>query len=513
MGSSPWAWHSSIWPRFRPCPRRRSAWASIGSNGSTIAGDSRTTRWFRSWAQLRRRRGRAFRRCSISRRSTPPTCRRFRSASRDSRSFRSKKPGSRQSCVNRSEHWPGYRSSDDPGRIDEALKAFFGVSPHDEFFAYLGHRFTIYNVATRINAPSHVLESLALGLFRAPKMALVAEVKHRDLLAKSLEKMIEQANEALRAHAETAERPHARRNSTAEERRNRLHHVICRLGSPDRKRIAAHLAPWPEVTRSGIDARAGARARDLAENPGAAVLPAGEPLRTRLDGLPDNLIMLSVADTAHSVYPELIVGLPGFAESIVKSRRFTVLPIFHGRKHRSTRPFCQSAAPIEPPAARSAPVFDAELVPDPDDLRPFLFPSVHALVVDDAGIRFISREAIPTLNPSTAVPIALAALVPSLQSAQAARGRAQSTNNLKQIGLALHNFHSANDHFPADIRGKDGKPLLSWRVSILPFIEQQALFQEFHQDEPWDSPHNKALIARMPATFSVPDGSASRTRS
>ena len=87
------------------------------------------------------------------------------------------------------------------------------------------------------------------------------------------------------------------------------------------------------------------------------------------------------------------------------------------------------------------------------------------------------------------------------------RGRSQSTNNLKQIGLALHNFLSANDHFPGDIRGKDSKPLLSWRVAILPFIEQQALFNEFHLDEPWDSTHNKALIAQMPATFAVPDGS------
>ena len=89
---------------------------------------------------------------------------------------------------------------------------------------------------------------------------------------------------------------------------------------------------------------------------------------------------------------------------------------------------------------------------------------------------------------------------------QLSRQRAdrQSTNNLKQIGLALHNFRSANDHFPADIRGKDGKPLLSWRVAILPFIEQQALFNEFHLDEPWDSTHNKTLIEHMPATSRCP---------
>ena len=113
------------------------------------------------------------------------------------------------------------------------------------------------------------------------------------------------------------------------------------------------------------------------------------------------------------------------------------------------------------------------------------------------------REAIPTFNPSTAVPIALAALLPAIRNAQVALDRARSTNNLKQIGLAFHNFHETNNHFPADIRSKDGKPLLSWRVAILPFLGQGELFNEFRQDEPWDSPHNKALIAQMPAVFAI----------
>ena len=147
---------------------------------------------------------------------------------------------------------------------------------------------------------------------------------------------------------------------------------------------------------------------------------------------------------------------------------------------------------------------DAELVPDPDDLRPFLFPSVHALAVDDAGIRFVSREAIPTFNPSTVVPAGLAALAPAIRSAMVARDRARATNKLKQIGIAFHNFLEMNGHFPADIRGKDAKPVLSWRVAILPFLEQGELCKEFHQNEPWDSPHNKALVARMPPVFADP---------
>ncbi|MFY8202267.1 MAG: DUF1559 domain-containing protein, partial [Pirellula staleyi] len=77
--------------------------------------------------------------------------------------------------------------------------------------------------------------------------------------------------------------------------------------------------------------------------------------------------------------------------------------------------------------------------------------------------------------------------------------------NLKQIMLAMHNHESAFKQFPARAtRDADGKPLLSWRVKILPFIEQNGLYQEFHQDEPWDSEHNIKLLERMPAVYKHP---------
>lgn len=84
------------------------------------------------------------------------------------------------------------------------------------------------------------------------------------------------------------------------------------------------------------------------------------------------------------------------------------------------------------------------------------------------------------------------AAVPIRQICEGSR-RSQCTNNLKQIALAMHNFHATHNNFPpAFSTGKDGKPLLSWRVHILPFLEQDALYKEFHLDEPWDSPQNKA---------------------
>ncbi len=99
--------------------------------------------------------------------------------------------------------------------------------------------------------------------------------------------------------------------------------------------------------------------------------------------------------------------------------------------------------------------------------------------------------------------------VPVRQAREAAL-RAQCVNHLKQIGLAMHNYHQAHNSFPAAyIAAKDGKPLLSWRVLILPYIEQKTLFDQFHLDEAWDSPHNKTLIARMPETYACPDGKKS----
>jgi hypothetical protein len=76
-----------------------------------------------------------------------------------------------------------------------------------------------------------------------------------------------------------------------------------------------------------------------------------------------------------------------------------------------------------------------------------------------------------------------------------------STENLKQIGLAFLNHESAYTYLPIDFADKDGKPLLSWRVAILPYLEEQALYNQFKLDEPWDSANNKELIEKMPKIY------------
>jgi hypothetical protein len=80
--------------------------------------------------------------------------------------------------------------------------------------------------------------------------------------------------------------------------------------------------------------------------------------------------------------------------------------------------------------------------------------------------------------------------------------RNRSANNLKQITLAMINFADTNGGMPANaVVDKAGKPLLSWRVMILPYIEQLALYNQFKFDEPWDSKNNKKLLEKMPKIF------------
>ena len=98
-----------------------------------------------------------------------------------------------------------------------------------------------------------------------------------------------------------------------------------------------------------------------------------------------------------------------------------------------------------------------------------------------------------------------AMLLPAVQQAREAARRTSSANNLKQIGLAFHNYFEVHRKFPSNIRDKDGRPLLSWRVAILPYLEESKLYDEFHLDEPWDSEHNIQLLSRMPQVFACPN--------
>ncbi len=102
--------------------------------------------------------------------------------------------------------------------------------------------------------------------------------------------------------------------------------------------------------------------------------------------------------------------------------------------------------------------------------------------------------------------VALAAVVVATPASaqigpRVAADRAKSANNLKQLMLAVHAYHDAYQRLPGNITDKNGKVLLSWRVNLLPFLEQEALYKQFKLDEPWDSENNKKLIEKMPKVF------------
>jgi hypothetical protein len=86
----------------------------------------------------------------------------------------------------------------------------------------------------------------------------------------------------------------------------------------------------------------------------------------------------------------------------------------------------------------------------------------------------------------------------------ARRARTTTTNNLKLIALGVLNYESAYAKFPQNVTDKNGKALLSWRVQLLPYLEQEKLYKQFKLDEPWDSENNLKLLSEMPKVFESP---------
>jgi|GEM_PF-2412126 len=80
----------------------------------------------------------------------------------------------------------------------------------------------------------------------------------------------------------------------------------------------------------------------------------------------------------------------------------------------------------------------------------------------------------------------------------------QSGNNLKQLGIAIHSYHDRNGTLPSNTYAQNGKPLLSWRVHILPRLGRDDLYRQFNLAEPWDGPTNRPLLSQMPIAYGTP---------
>ncbi|MCA8985141.1 MAG: DUF1559 domain-containing protein [Planctomycetaceae bacterium] len=215
--------------------------------------------------------------------------------------------------------------------------------------------------------------------------------------------------------------------------------------------------------------------------------------------------------TATSEYAEAFGELP---------REFTSLTIMNTRETYQmllnwgmvALPFIQSAA-LQADLLRDGEdlPFYIEDFPPAERITSRLFPNVTITVADENGIRMISRASshgIPLPGGNGGVGVAavtgtlVALLLPAVQAARHAARQSQSKNNLKQIGLAMHNYHDTHNAFP---RGTVANPRLkpnerlSWAYSILPFIEQAALYEQIQAGEAWDSADNS-----LPSSLRIP---------
>ena len=147
------------------------------------------------------------------------------------------------------------------------------------------------------------------------------------------------------------------------------------------------------------------------------------------------------------------------------------------------------------------PVALADVPPSELVVRP-LFPNVLVGESTNNGFRWVSRSSLPSLpfggdaggiGSVGTIGVMTALLLPAVQQSRTAARRVQSKNNLKRLLLAMHNYHDTHNMFPTGTVKDSSEEIddrLSWIVSILPFIEQAALYEQIDQKDGWKSDAN-----------------------
>ncbi|MCA9008917.1 MAG: DUF1559 domain-containing protein [Planctomycetaceae bacterium] len=149
---------------------------------------------------------------------------------------------------------------------------------------------------------------------------------------------------------------------------------------------------------------------------------------------------------------------------------------------------------------------ESPLTPDTAETLAELFDTVKITTKDSSVLYDMPKPGNMASFVESMKP-AFVELFSAIRQARKAAFLASRKNNLKQIGLAFHNYHDVYNHFPAangnGEQEQGNNTGLSWRVYLLPFVEEAELYNQFNMDEDWDSPHNKALIEQMPDVFKV----------
>lgn len=209
-------------------------------------------------------------------------------------------------------------------------------------------------------------------------------------------------------------------------------------------------------------------------------------------GADSTLLGMSYVDTATNFelsYP--------YMQIMTSTARSMVQEFTRGMQDKAANQVAELVAGIQLPRARV--------------IHRHLEPSLFAIRQTDTGIEFETRQTIPSLDIGFAAPIGIAALLPAVNATRNAARRVESQNAMRQHILAALNHESAHMRFPSAYTvDEDGQKLLSWRVQILPFIEQNNLYDQFKLDEPWDSPHNIKLLEKMPDVFRSPVSKAGK---
>jgi type II secretory pathway pseudopilin PulG len=160
----------------------------------------------------------------------------------------------------------------------------------------------------------------------------------------------------------------------------------------------------------------------------------------------------------------------------------------------------QYAGQTGPCAACGKPI----TIPLPDGLSAYAYAPRPAKAGGGMGIVAMVL-AIVLMGSICVIGVLVALLLPAVQAAREAARRQVSLNHLKNLSLAMQNYHDAYNAFPpAVVTDDSGQPLYSGRVLLLPFLEEKPLYDKFDKTQAWDSPANLAFSQQDLQIFTDP---------